>query len=449
MSNSKSISCPNCKTSFPINENDHAHILSQVKEQEIEQVVKKRLDLAKIEKENAITIAKEQTKSEMQKLITAGEKEIESLKSEKRLLQEQEKVSVQSAISEKEKQIEALSTELKNSKASQEALIKKLGISKELEVEKTKSEMQKKINDLNIQIESLKLKNMSQNNEHNLKVKSLEDKHKLVVNDLTSEIERRKNMQSKLSTKMVGETLEQHCQMEFDSIRADAYRNAVFKKDTNPKNGTMGDLIFRNFSEDKIEFVSAMIDCKNETESDSKKKKISDFFKKLDKDRNDKGCIFAICVTTCEPNNDFYNRGIVEVLDYKDMYVCRPTFFLPMLSLLNNFGMKTLEEKRELQVMRSQSLDLIDFEENLETFKKAFEVNFERASENFAKAIEQITKIIDQLEKAKTFLMKVQDNFRIANGKAQKITIKRLTAGNPFMERVFKIVQEEKNDNQQ
>ena len=226
-------------------------------------------------------------------------------------------------------------------------------------------------------------------------------------------------------------------------------RNAIFIKDTNPKNGTMGDFIFRNFSEDKIEFVSAMIDCKNETESDSKKKKISDFFQKLDKDRNDKGCIFAICVTTCEPNNDFYNRGIVEVLGYKDMYVCRPTFFLPMLSLLNNFGMKTLVEKRELQVVRSQSIDLIDFEENLETFKKAFEVNFDRASENFSKAIEQITKIIDQLEKAKAFLMKVQDNFRIANGKAQKITIKRLTSGNPFMERVFKLIQEEKNDNPQ
>ena len=449
MSNSKSISCPKCKTSFHINENDYAHILSQVKEKEIEQIVKKRLDLAKVEKENAITIAREQTKNVMQELITAGEKEIESLKAEKKLQKEQEKVSVQIAISEKVKLIEKLSSDLKNARASQEALVKKLGISKELEVEKTKSDMQKKINDLNIQIESLTLKNMSQTNEHDLKVKSLEDNHKLVVNDLTSEIERRKNMQSKLSTKMIGETLEQHCQMEFDSIRADAYRNAIFIKDTNPKNGTMGDFIFRNFSEDKIEFVSAMIDCKNETESDSKKKKISDFFQKLDKDRNDKGCIFAICVTTCEPNNDFYNRGIVEVLGYKDMFVCRPTFFLPMLSLLNNFGMKTLIEKRELQIVRSQSIDLIDFEENLETFKKAFEVNFDRASENFSKAIEQITKIIDQLEKAKIFLIKVQDNFRIANGKAQKITIKRLTSGNPFMERVFKLVQEEKNDNPQ
>ena len=446
MTTQKSISCPSCNSSFHINKNDYAEILSQVKEQEIELTVKKRLDLAVKEKENAVTIAKEQTKNEMQKLITAGEKRIESLLSEQKLAKEQEKVTVQNAISEREKKIEALLSDLKNAKKSQDALVKKLGISVDLAIEKNKNEMQKKINERDIQIKSLNLKINSQKNENDLRVSSLLDSHKLVINDLTSEIERIKNMQSKISTKMVGENLEQHCEIQFESVRADAYRHAIFKKDTNPKNGTMADFEFRNFSPDGIEFVSAMIECKNETETNSKKKKNSDFFAKLDKDRNDKGCTHAILITRLEPDNDFYNRGIVEIVGYPNMYACRPNFFLPMLSLINNFGLQTLEEKRELKIVKSQSIDLTNFEENLETFKSAFSVNFERASENFSKAIEQITKIIDQLEKTKTFLMKVQDNFRIANGKAQKITIKRLTSDNPFMEKMFKLIQEEEKN---
>ena len=447
MTNSKNISCPSCNASFNLNESDYAYIRSQVKDSEIEQAVKKFKDIANVEKENAINLAKEQTKNEMQELIIAGEKKIESLELEKELAKEQEKIIIQNATSEKDSQIEKLSNDLARAKSSQEALISQLSISHELALEKQKTTMQEKINELNLKNKTISSDLEAQSKEHSLKIKNLKDNHVLVVNDLTGEIERIKNMQSKRSTKMVGETLEQHVEIEFESVRADAYRNAIFKKDTKAKLGTMGDFIFRNISEDGIEFVSAMIECKNESENDktSKKQSISEFFKKLNKDRNEKECNYAILVTTCEPNNEFYNRGIVEVIGYPNMYVCRPTFFRPMLSLINNFGMKTLEEKRELQIARSQNVDLINFEENLETFKKTFEVNYKRVTENFSLAIKEINTIIEKLEATKNFLEKVQDNFRIGNGKAQGMTIKKLTKGNPFMRRVFEIIQEEKN----
>ena len=444
------IICPKCNSSFNLNENDYAYIRSQVKDSEIEQAVKKFKDLANAEKENAISLAKEQTKSEMQELITAGEKKIESLELERELAKEQEKIVVQNATSEKDKLIEKLTNDLTRAKSSQEALISKLGISHELALEKQKTTMQEKVNELNLENKTISSNLKAQAKEYSLEIKNLKDNHALAVNDLISENERIKNMQSKRSTKMVGTSLEQHVEIEFETVRADAYRNAIFKKDTKAKHGTMGDFIFRNISEDGIEFVSAMIECKHESENDtnSKKQSISDFFKKLNKDRNDKECDYAILVTTCEPNNEFYNRGIVEVIGYPNMYVCRPTFFRPIISLINNFGMQTLEEKRELQIARAQNIDLINFEENLDTFKKTFEVNYKRVTENFSLAIKEINTIIEKLEATKNFLEKVQDNFRIGNGKAQGMTIKKLTKGNPFMRRVFEIIQEEKNNNE-
>ena len=449
MLNSRNISCPSCHTSFNLNENDYAYIRSQVKDSEIELALNKYQNLAKTEKENAISLAIEKTRKEMQKLITAEQKIIENLNLEKKLAKEKEVVNLENATSEKEKQIENLTNDLAKAKSSQEALISKLAISHELALEKQKTTMQEVINDLKLKNQTINSNIESQNKEHALKIKNLRDNHALVVNDLTTEIERIKHMKSNRSTKMVGETLEQHVEIEFESVRADAYRGAIFKKDTKAHHGTMGDFIFKNFSEDGIEFVSAMIECKNESEADttSKKQLISKFFNKLDKDRNDKGCDYAILITTCEPNNEFYNRGIVEVIGYQNMYVCRPTFFRPMISLINNLGMKTLKEKRELKIARSQNVDLINFEENLDSFKKTFGVNIKRASENFSLAIKEITKTIDNLENTKNFLEKVQDNLRIGNGKAQGITIKKLTKGNPVMKRLFEMIQEEKNNN--
>ncbi len=449
MLNSRNISCPSCHASFNLNENDYAYIRSQVKDSEIELALKKYQNLAKTEKENAISLAIEKTRKEMQQLITAEQKKVENLNLEKKLAKEQEAVNLTNSTSEKDKQIDNLTNDLAKAKTSQEELISKLGISHELALEKQKINMKEVINDLKLKNQTINSNIESQAKEHALKLKNLKDNHSLVVNDLTTEIERVKHMKSNLSTKMVGQTLEEHVEIEFESVRADAYRGAIFKKDTQAKYGTMGDFIFKNISEDGIEFVSAMIECKNENEADtqSKKQQISKFFNKLDKDRINKGCDYAILITTCEPNNEFYNRGIVEVLDYQNMYVCRPNFFRPMISLINNLGMKTLQEKRELKIVRSQNVDLINFEENLDSFKKTFGVNIKRASDNFSLAIKEITTTIDNLEKTKNYLEKVQDNLRIGNGKAQGITIKKLTKGNPVMKRLFELIQEEKNNN--
>ena len=449
MLNSRNISCPSCHASFNLNENDYAYIRSQIKDSEIELALKKYQDLAKTEKEHAISLAVEKTRKEMRELISAEQKKVENLNLEKKLAKEQEAVNLTNATSGKDKQIENLTNDLAKAKSSQEALISKLAISHELALEKQKTNMQAVINDLKLKNQTINSNIESQTKEHALKIKNLKDNHSLVVNDLTTEIERVKHMKSNRSTKMVGQTLEEHVEIEFESVRADAYRGAIFKKDTPAQYGTMGDFIFKNISEDGIEFVSAMIECKNESEADttSKKQLISKFFNKLDKDRNDKGCDYAILITTCEPNNEFYNRGIVEVIGYQNMYVCRPTFFRPMISLINNLGMKTLQEKRELKIARSQNVDLINFEENLDSFKKTFGVNIKRASDNFSLAIKEITTTIDNLEKTKNYLEKVQDNLRIGNGKAQGITIKKLTKGNPVMKRLFEMIQEEKNNN--
>ena len=417
MASQKVITCPSCKTTFNVNEETFTHLLSHLKEDEIERNVKKRLDLAKVEKQNEINFAKEQLKNEMQKIITAGEKEILSLKAD----------------------IKSLTNSNNELKKNQQESIKLAKIT-------AKNELRDEITKRDLQVQSLNSKLTLANNENLLKLQNLSDKHKITINDLTSEIERLKTLKSKLSTKMIGESLEQHCETQFNLMRADGLKNATFVKDNNLKNGTKADYLLKVFSDDQIEVASAIFGMKNETHSDSKKKKNSDFFEKLDKDRKDKNCKYAILVSALEPQNDFYNRGIVEISDYPYMYAVRPSCFNAIISLIRDFGMDTLNEKRELNIIKSQSIDLTNFEDNLENFKNAFGINFDRASKNFNQAIEQITKIIEQLEKTKTFLMKVQDNFRIANGKAQGITIKRLTNGNPFMERIFKMIREEKNE---
>ena len=407
MTNKKVITCPNCKSSFPIEGETFAHLLSHIKDDEIERQVKKRLDLAKAQNTNEIKLIKEQTKNEMQKLITTGEKQIQSLQSEIALFRSKEKDQIK------------------------------------LATEKAKNELLDEINESNLKLQKIQSQLESSKVQNELKLQNLSDKHKLTINDLTTEIERLKTLKSKLSTKMIGESLEQHCETQFNLMRADGFRNATFEKDNDSKSGTKADYLLKVFSDDKTLVSSAIFEMKNESNSDSRKRKNSEFFAKLDKDRNEKNCKYAILMTRLEPENEFYNRGIVKIPDYPYMYAARPNCFNAVVSLISDFGMDSLKEKRELNMIKSQSIDLTNFEDNLENFKKGFEVNFERASKNFSQAIEQITKIIDQLEKTKTFLIKVQDNFRIANGKAQIITIKRLTSGNPFMERIFKLIREE------
>ena len=272
-----------------------------------------------------------------------------------------------------------------------------------------------------------------------LQVKLLEEKHKTQLEDRDEAIERLRDLKAKLSTKMVGETLEQHCEFEFNRIRATAFPKAYFEKDNDASTGSKGDYIFRDHDDGEIEIVSIMFEMKNESDTTATKKKNEDFLKELDKDRTEKGCEYAVLVSLLESDSDLYNTGIVDVSHrYPHMYVIRPQFFIPMIALLRNAALGALEYKTELAIVKEQSIDITNFEDNLEGFKSAFSKNYELASRRFETAILEIDKSIDHLQKTKDALLTSARNLRLANDKAQDVTIKKLTRGNPTMSAKFK-----------
>ena len=280
----------------------------------------------------------------------------------------------------------------------------------------------------------LKNAQLEKQNSENL----LKGKYKTQIRDRDEQIERLKDMKAKLSTKMVGETLEQHCEIEFNKIRATAFRNAFFEKDNDASSGSKGDYIFRDFDDDENEIVSIMFEMKNESDTTSTKRKNEDFLRELDKDREEKGCEYAVLVSLLEPDNEFYNTGIVDVFHkYEKMYVIRPQFFIPMITLLRNAAMHSLTYKSELALIREQNIDVTNFESQLEDFKTAFGKNYELASRKFSTAIDEIDKSINHLQKTKDALLSTDRNLRLANDKAQDVTIKRLTRNNPTMAAKF------------
>lgn len=271
-----------------------------------------------------------------------------------------------------------------------------------------------------------------------LQASSLIGKYENKIKDRDDAIERLKDMKAKLSTKLVGETLEQHCEIEFAKIRSAAFPMAYFEKDNDAKTGSKGDYIFRETDNAGTEFISIMFEMKNENDETSTKKKNEDFFKELDKDRNEKGCEYAVLVSLLEPNNELYNCGIVDVFyRYPKMYVIRPQFFIPMITLLRNAAENSLKYKTELALVKAQNIDIANFEDELDKFKNAFGKNFELASLRFQTAIEEIDKSIDHLQKTKEALLGTDRNLRLANEKAQDVTIKKLTRGNPTMAAKF------------
>ena len=452
------IKCPSCHTSFNIEENAYAEIRAQIKDIEIESSVKKRIDEL-ISKQNIeIKLAKEETKNKMQKLINEQEQQISLLTTELdntkeelekdqstaiALAKEETKNKMQKLINEQEQQISLLTTELNNTK---EKLDKDQSTAIALAKEETKNEMQKIIGLQEIDIEKYKNQVINTQNENEIKLKNLKTQYDLNLKDVEDEFTRYKEKQSKRSTKMVGENLEQHCSILFESRRADSFRNAIFKKDNQIIDSSKADYIFRDFSDDNVEIVSAIFEMKDETDSDSKKKKNSDHYKKLDKDRRNKNCDYAILVSTLEPENELYNHGPVEVLEYEKMYVIRPDSFLFIISLLRNFARESLEDKREIEIMKSQYIDVVNFEKNLENAKGKFKINYERASKSYMETIKKIDKAIQDLEDAKSALLSVDRNLRIANDKAQSITIRSLTSNNPNMAKIFKLIREDKKD---
>ena len=385
------IICPHCNKAFKVDETGYSNILKQVRDSEFDRDVKERLDQYEKEKSSALALAAKDSDSKIQALKSEKELKIEQLKSKLRESEQSTKLSVTEAIKAIEKDRDNLKNDLKNA-----------------QLEKQNSE--------------------------NL----LKDKYKTQIRDRDEQIERLKDMKAKLSTKMVGETLEQHCEIEFNKIRATAFRNAFFEKDNDASSGSKGDYIFRDFDDDENEIVSIMFEMKNESDTTSTKRNNEDFLRELDKDREEKGCEYAVLVSLLEPDNEFYNTGIVDVFHkYEKMYVIRPQFFIPMITLLRNAAMHSLTYKSELALIREQNIDVTNFESQLEDFKTAFGKNYELASRKFSTAIDEIDKSINHLQKTKDALLSTDRNLRLANDKAQDVTIKRLTRNNPTMAAKF------------
>jgi hypothetical protein len=360
----------------------------------------------------------------MEKKAAEKEIEIERLKAEIKnsteLIQAQVSGEFKDEAAKKDAEIARLKEELKAA-----------DIAKQLALKEALSTVEKERDDLKRDLEA-------KNVERQLLEASLKEKYETQIKDRDDTIERLKDMKAKLSTKMVGETLEQHCEIEFNKIRSTAFPKAYFEKDNDAKTGSKGDYIFRESDDDGTEFISIMFEMKNENDETVTKKKNEDFFKELDRDRNEKGCEYAILVSLLEPNSELYNSGIVDVsYRYPKMYVIRPQFFIPMITLLRNAALNSLKYKAELALMKAQNIDISNFEDELNKFKDAFGKNYELASKRFQTAIEEIDKSIDHLQKTKDALLGTDRNLRLANDKAQDVTIKKLTRGNPTMAAKF------------
>lgn len=385
------IKCPNCNKVFSLDEAGYADILNQVRNDAFEKALNERLLLAEQDKKTAIELAEIKIANEMEKKAANKDIEIERLKEE----------------------------------------LKATDIVKQLALKEALGTVEKERDDLKRDLES-------KETEKKLLESSLKEKYETQIKDRDDAIDRLKDMKAKLSTKMVGETLEQHCEIEFSRIRSAAFPIAYFEKDNDSKTGSKGDFIFREADHAGTEFISIMFEMKNENDETATKKKNEDFFKELDKDRNEKGCEYAILVSLLEPCNELYNCGIVDVSHrYPKMYVIRPQFFIPMITLLRNAAQNTLKYKTELALMKSQNIDISNFEDELNIFKDAFGKNYDLASKRFQTAIDEIDKSIDHLQKTKEALQGTDRNLRLANDKAQDVTIKKLTRGNPTMAAKF------------
>ena len=403
------IICPNCKKAFKVDEAGFADILKQVRDHQFEEELQKRLKLADIEKDSAVKLAEANLKNVLQENLTkkdieisekiaAKEAEIAGIKAKLDNAELQKQLSVNEAVQKIEKERDALASNLKSKETEAQLLEKSLN-EKFAAALKTKDDI----------------------------IKMKED-----------EIDLRKDLKQKLSSKMIGETLEQHCETEFNKLRSTAFQKSYFEKDNDSKSGTKGDYIYRENDEHGNEIISIMFEMKNEADATASKRKNEEFFKVLDKNRNEKKCEYAVLVSTLEADNDLYNMGIVDVsYKFSKMYVIRPQFFIPIITLLRNASMNSMQYKAELSSMRNQNIDITNFEDNVTKFKEGFAKNYELASRQFKTAIDEIDKTMDHLQKTKEALLSSVNNLRLANNKADELTIKKLTQGNPTMKAKF------------
>jgi hypothetical protein len=458
------IICPHCSKAFKIDEAGYADILKQVRDGEFEQALHERLELAEREKQGAIALAKAEVTNALQKAAAAKDTEIQALKAQLDAGEVERKLAVTEALGAVSKERDALANELAQARSAQQAAAQlaeaKLAHALQAEAAKKDAEIQAlqaklAASDVARQLAVTEAVNqavgvVAQERDalkhdlslitvkNQLEEKAIKEQFALQLRYREGEIERLRNMKARLSTKMVGETLEQHCEIEFNRIRAAAFQRAHFDKDNDARTGSKGDYIFREADENGTEIVSIMFEMKNESDETATKKRNEDFLKELDKDRLEKGCEYAVLVSLLEPESELYNSGIVDVSHrYPKMYVVRPQFFVPLITLLRNAAMNSLKYKSELALVKAQNIDITSFETNLETFKTAFARNYDLASNSFKKAIDEIDKSIDHLQKTKDALLGTDRNLRLANDKAQDVTIKKLTRGNPTMAAKF------------
>ena len=454
------IICPHCHKAFKIDDAGYADILKQVRDSDFDRQLHERLALAEQDKRNAIELLKARVAGEMQKAAAAKDAEIHELKARLDAGDMERRLAVAEALGAVEKQRDALAGELEQARHEKQNALKladarlanelqRAAAAKDTEILQLKSRLEsaetarrlavaealgaveKERDELRSSLERAQL-------ERRLGEQSLKERYETQIKDRDDAIERLRDMKARLSTKMVGETLEQHCETEFNRLRATAFPRAYFEKDNDARTGSKGDYIFRDTDDGGTEIVSIMFEMKNESDRTATKNRNEDFLKELDKDRTEKGCEYAVLVSLLEPDSELYNGGIVDVSHrHPKMYVVRPQFFIPIITLLRNAATNALKYKSELALVKAQNVDVTRFEDELETFKAAFAKNYDLASRRFHTAIEEIDKSIDHLQKTRDALLGADRNLRLANDKAQDVTIKKLTRGNPTMAAKF------------
>ena len=454
------IICPHCTKAFKIDEAGFAEILKQVRDSEFEQQLRERLDLAEQDKRTAVELAEIKAAGELQKTNASKDAQIQDLLARLDAGDVAKRLAVSEALSAVEKERDALANQLEQAKQEKQSISKLAEVTLGTELLRAATTKDAEIQRLNAKLESMEvtqrlaiteavgavekerdgLKNVVEKAELEMQLaeKALKDKFETQIRDRDDMIERLRDMKARLSTKMVGETLEQHCETEFNRFRSTAFPKAYFEKDNDARTGSKGDYIFRDFDSDGTEIVSIMFEMKNENDQTSTKSRNEDFLKELDKDRTEKACEYAVLVSLLEPESDLYNTGIVDVFHrHQKMYVVRPQFFLPMITLLRNAAMNALKYKTELAVAKAQSIDITKFESALDTVKSGFGRNYDLASRQFMTAIEEIEKTMNHLQKTKDALLSSANNLRLANDKIQDVTIQKLTKGNATMAAKF------------
>jgi len=425
------IKCPHCHTAFTVNEASYADILNQVRTQEFQTEIHERLQQAQMQFQSDMQLAQVQAQNQFDKILADKNHEIAALSNQINAYEKDSKLAAAEIEGRLKAQIAEQDKLIAELKAQAKSLETAKNMEKELEITKAVAEKERELGNLNTQL-------MLQSKENQLEKQSLREKYEVELKQKDETIAFYKDFKARQSTKMIGESLEQHCETEFNRIRTTAFPQAVFGKDNDAKTGSKGDYIYRETDEEGNEIISIMFEMKNENDETATKKKNEHFFKELDKDRREKNCEYAVLVSLLEADSDLYNNGIVDVsYAYPKMYVVRPQFFIPIVSLLRNAALNSLKYKRELAQMRAQNIDITHFEEDLDKFKTDFARNYELASRKFQTAIDEIDKTISHLQKTKEALLSSENNLRLANNKATDLTVKKLVRKNPTMKAAF------------